>query len=148
MKATSNAETELAMGREPSEMSRPTTTTRSGFMESMGSGVHVLMSAKTALQIGARIGVVIGFTSTSTDKAGRSIPAPGRGALTIAREILQNTCRLSLTLDTALTSSPPTTSKFLNGLFMNMMCSAKRLSFASLKVKWTTHMCPTGSHNS
>jgi fatty acid synthase subunit alpha, fungi type len=30
MKATSNAETELAMGREPAEMSRPTTTTRSG----------------------------------------------------------------------------------------------------------------------
>ena len=30
MKASSNAETELAMGREPTEMSRPTTTTRSG----------------------------------------------------------------------------------------------------------------------
>ena len=30
MGATSNAETEFAMGREPTEMSRPTTTTRSG----------------------------------------------------------------------------------------------------------------------
>lgn len=30
MKATSNAETEMAMGREPNEMSRPTTTTRAG----------------------------------------------------------------------------------------------------------------------
>jgi hypothetical protein len=30
MKATSNAQTEFAMGREPTEMSRPTTTTRSG----------------------------------------------------------------------------------------------------------------------
>ena len=30
MKATSNTETEFAMGREPTEMSRPTTTTRSG----------------------------------------------------------------------------------------------------------------------
>ena len=30
MKATSNAESELAMGREPTEMSRPATTTRSG----------------------------------------------------------------------------------------------------------------------
>lgn len=30
MKATSNSETEFAMGREPAEMSRPTTTTRSG----------------------------------------------------------------------------------------------------------------------
>lgn len=30
MKATSNAETEFAMGREPTEMSRPATTTRAG----------------------------------------------------------------------------------------------------------------------
>jgi fatty acid synthase subunit alpha, fungi type len=30
MKATSNAQKEFAMGREPTEMSRPTTTTRSG----------------------------------------------------------------------------------------------------------------------
>jgi fatty acid synthase subunit alpha len=30
MKATSNADTEFAMGREPTEFSRPTTTTRSG----------------------------------------------------------------------------------------------------------------------
>jgi len=34
MKATSNAETEFAMGREPTEMSRPATTSRAGFMES------------------------------------------------------------------------------------------------------------------
>ena len=30
MKATSNAETEFAMGREPAEMSRPATTSRAG----------------------------------------------------------------------------------------------------------------------
>lgn len=30
MKATSNTETEFAMGREPTEMSRPATTTRGG----------------------------------------------------------------------------------------------------------------------
>ncbi|KAI0635636.1 fatty acid synthase [Trametes polyzona] len=87
MKATSNAETEFAMGREPTEMSRPATTTRSGFMEAQGSGVQVLMSAKTAIELGAPIRGIIGFTSTSTDKAGRSVPAPGRGALSIAREV-------------------------------------------------------------
>ncbi|OJT02257.1 Fatty acid synthase subunit alpha [Trametes pubescens] len=87
MKATSNAETEFAMGREPTEMSRPATTTRSGFMEAQGSGVQVLMSAKTALELGAPIRGIIGFTSTSSDKAGRSVPAPGRGALSIAREV-------------------------------------------------------------
>lgn len=83
MKATSNAETEFAMGREPAEMSRPATTTRSGvssispgvfrppdicvqFMEAQGTGVHVLMSAKTALELGAPIRGIVAFTSTST----------------------------------------------------------------------------------
>ncbi|KAG8889684.1 3-oxoacyl-[acyl-carrier-protein] synthase [Tulasnella sp. 332] len=86
MKATSSAETEFAMGREPNEFSRPTTSTRAGFMESQGTGVQILMSARTALEMGAAIRGVVAFTSTSTDKAGRSIPAPGRGVLTIARE--------------------------------------------------------------
>ncbi|PFH52946.1 hypothetical protein AMATHDRAFT_138867 [Amanita thiersii Skay4041] len=87
MKATSNAETEFAMGREPTEMSRPATTSRSGFMEAQGTGVHIVMSAKTALELGAPIRGILAFTSTSMDKAGRSIPAPGKGALTVAREI-------------------------------------------------------------
>ncbi|CAE6423597.1 unnamed protein product [Rhizoctonia solani] len=87
MKATSNTETEFAMGREPNEFSRPTTSTRSGFMESQGTGVQILMSAKTALEMGCAIQSIVAFTSTSTDKAGRSIPAPGRGVLSVAREI-------------------------------------------------------------
>ncbi|KDQ57051.1 hypothetical protein JAAARDRAFT_35647 [Jaapia argillacea MUCL 33604] len=87
MKATSNAETELAMGREPTEMSRPATTTRAGFMEAQGTGVHVVMSARTALELGAPIRGIVAYTATSTDKAGRSVPAPGRGALTVAREV-------------------------------------------------------------
>ncbi|KNZ81816.1 Fatty acid synthase subunit alpha [Termitomyces sp. J132] len=87
MKATSNAETEFAMGREPTEMSRPATSSRAGFMEAQGTGVHILMNAKTALELGAPIRGVLAFTSTSTDKAGRSVPAPGRGALTVAREV-------------------------------------------------------------
>jgi fatty acid synthase subunit alpha len=66
MKATSNSETEFAMGREPTEMSRPATTTRAGFMESQGTGVHILMSARTALELGAPIRGVVAFTSTST----------------------------------------------------------------------------------
>jgi len=54
------------MGREPTEMSRPATTTRAGFMESQGTGVHILMSARTALELGAPIRGIIAFTSTST----------------------------------------------------------------------------------
>ncbi|KAG9315241.1 hypothetical protein JVU11DRAFT_4375 [Chiua virens] len=66
MKATSNAETEFVMGREPTEMSRPTTTTRSGFMESQGTGIHIVMNAKTAIELGAPIRGILAFTSTST----------------------------------------------------------------------------------
>ncbi|RSH78623.1 3-oxoacyl-[acyl-carrier-protein] synthase [Apiotrichum porosum] len=87
MKATSNAETEFANGREPNEFSRPMTSTRSGFMESQGCGVHILMSARTAIEMGASIQGIVAYTSTHTDKAGRSVPAPGRGILSTAREV-------------------------------------------------------------
>lgn len=86
MKATSNAEQEFKHGRTPQEMSRPTTTTRSGFMESQGCGMQVIMNAQLALDMGVPIYGILGFTSTSTDKIGRSVPAPGQGVLTSARE--------------------------------------------------------------
>lgn len=86
MKATSNAEDEFAHGRTPQEMSRPTTTTRSGFMESQGCGMQVIMSAQLALDMGVPIYAILGLTTTATDKIGRSVPAPGQGVLTTARE--------------------------------------------------------------
>ncbi|KIW08511.1 fatty acid synthase subunit alpha [Verruconis gallopava] len=86
MKATSNAEDEFAHGRTPREMSRPTTTTRNGFMESQGCGMQVIMDAQLALDMGVPIYGILGFTATATDKIGRSVPAPGQGVLTTARE--------------------------------------------------------------
>ena len=86
MKATSNAEGEFAHGRTPKEMSRPTTTTRNGFMESQGCGMQVIMSAQLALDMGVPIYGILGLTATATDKIGRSVPAPGQGVLTTARE--------------------------------------------------------------
>ena len=86
MKATSNAEDELAHGRTPKEMSRPTTTTRNGFMESQGCGMQVIMTAQLALDMGVPIYGILGMTATATDKIGRSVPAPGQGVLTTARE--------------------------------------------------------------
>jgi 3-oxoacyl-(acyl-carrier-protein) synthase len=35
-------------------------------MEAQGTGVHVVMTAKTALELGAPIRGIIAFTSTST----------------------------------------------------------------------------------
>ena len=86
MKATSNAEDEVAHGRTPREMSRPTTTTRNGFMESQGCGMQVIMCAQLALDMGVPIYGILGLTATATDKTGRSVPAPGQGVLTTARE--------------------------------------------------------------
>ncbi|KAF6812261.1 fatty acid synthase alpha subunit [Colletotrichum sojae] len=86
MKATSNSVDELARGRTPGEMSRPTTTSRNGFMESQGSGTQLLMSAKLALDMGMPIHGILALTTTATDKTGRSVPAPGQGVLTTARE--------------------------------------------------------------
>ncbi|KAG1719846.1 hypothetical protein EDB19DRAFT_1918466 [Suillus lakei] len=53
MKAVSNAEIEFAMGHEPTEISRLATTTRSGFIESEGTGIDIIVTARTALEIGA-----------------------------------------------------------------------------------------------
>jgi fatty acid synthase subunit alpha len=86
MKATSNAVDEFAHGRTPKEMSRPTTTTRNGFMESQGCGMQIIMSARLALDMGTPIYGILGLTATATDKVGRSVPAPGQGVLTTARE--------------------------------------------------------------
>lgn len=86
MKATSDSVTEAAHGRTPSEMSRPTATTRSGFMESQGAGIQVLMNAKLAIEMGVPIYGIVALTATASDKIGRSVPAPGRGILTNARE--------------------------------------------------------------
>ncbi|KAJ1969223.1 fatty acid synthase alpha subunit Lsd1, partial [Dispira parvispora] len=68
MKATSNTDEEFKRGRTPREMSRPSTTTRSGFMESYGSGIQVLMSANVAIEMGVPIYGIIALTNTATDK--------------------------------------------------------------------------------
>lgn len=86
MKATSNSVDEFARGREPRDMCRPATDTRAGFMESQGAGIHVLMAADLAVKMGVPIRGIIACTNTATDKNGRSIPAPGQGILTTAKE--------------------------------------------------------------
>lgn len=55
-------------------------------MESQGSSVQYLM-VKTVLKIVAPIRGIIAFTSMPTDKAGRSVPAPGHRTFLIAREV-------------------------------------------------------------
>jgi len=86
MKATANSDLETAKARDPKQMCRPMTSSRSGFMESHGSGVHVLMAGDLALAMGVPIYAVVGLVHTAMDREGRSVPAPGKGVLTIAAE--------------------------------------------------------------
>ncbi|KAJ1942864.1 fatty acid synthase alpha subunit Lsd1, partial [Linderina pennispora] len=84
--ATASSIDEVKRGRTPAEMSRPCTSSRNGFVESLGAGILTLMSASAAIEFGAPIYGVLAMTATSTDKEGRSVPAPGQGILTTARE--------------------------------------------------------------
>ncbi|PYI00540.1 putative 3-oxoacyl-synthase [Aspergillus sclerotiicarbonarius CBS 121057] len=86
MKATSNTIDELSKGRLPHEMSRPSTTSRAGFMESAGCGIQIITTASTALKMGLPVYAIVAYTQMAGDRVGRSVPAPGQGVLTAARE--------------------------------------------------------------
>lgn len=86
MNATVNAKEEFAKGRLPSEMSRPTSDTRAGFVEGQGSGVHIITTADLALRLGLPVYGVIAASTMAADKISRSVPAPGQGVLSFARE--------------------------------------------------------------
>ncbi|KAL2131426.1 hypothetical protein VTI74DRAFT_5116 [Chaetomium olivicolor] len=89
MKATVDVAAELARGRRPSEMSRPTAESRAGFVEAYGCGVQLLCRADIALEMGLPIYAIISGSAMAADKIGRSVPAPGNGILTFAREPVQ-----------------------------------------------------------
>lgn len=86
MKATVNTRDEFAKGRTPREMSRPTTESRAGFVESHGCGIQIIASAELALEMGLPIYGVVASSTMAADKIGRSVPAPGQGVLSFARE--------------------------------------------------------------
>jgi len=86
MKATCNNDDDTAKGRSPKEMCRPMTSSRAGFMESHGAGIHVLMAGDLAVEMGVPIYAVLGQVHTAMDKEGRSVPAPGKGVLTVVSE--------------------------------------------------------------
>ncbi|TLD24731.1 hypothetical protein PspLS_06296 [Pyricularia sp. CBS 133598] len=86
MKATCDTDVQEAAGRTPAEMSRPAASSRAGFVEAQGCGVQVLTSAELAIEMGLPIYGIVAYSNLSADKIGRSVPAPGQGVLTNARE--------------------------------------------------------------
>jgi fatty acid synthase subunit alpha, fungi type len=99
MKATVDARKELANGRLPREMSRPTSDTRAGFVESQGSGVQIITTAKLALDLGLPIYGIIAASTMAADKISRSVPAPGQGVLSFAKETAEAASSPLLQLD-------------------------------------------------
>ncbi|KAK8076207.1 hypothetical protein PG994_003479 [Apiospora phragmitis] len=99
MQATIDLDKDAATGRTPKEASRPTTTTRAGFVEGEGAGIQLLTTAQLALDMGLPIRGIIALTHTASDKIGRSVPAPGKGVLTIAAERKQSSTIPSRMLD-------------------------------------------------
>ncbi|KAK6825642.1 3-oxoacyl-synthase [Apiospora arundinis] len=86
MKATLHGDADAAKGRLPSQASRPTASSRAGFVEGAGCGVQLVMNAELALKMGLPIYGVVAYTQMAGDGIGRSVPAPGQGVLTAARE--------------------------------------------------------------
>ncbi|KAI9503777.1 acyl transferase domain-containing protein [Coemansia spiralis] len=87
MGATNNSLDDFAHGRTPAEACRPCTSTRNGFTEGQGAGVVVLMSASAAIECGAPIYGIVAMSRMASDKQGKSVPAPGKGVLTAAKEV-------------------------------------------------------------
>jgi len=56
-------------------------------MESQGAGVQILMTLDLALEMGVPIYAILAGAFTASDRQGRSVPAPGQGILTTAREV-------------------------------------------------------------
>jgi fatty acid synthase subunit alpha len=128
IKATANCAEELDRGRLPSEMSRPTASSRSGFAESAGCGVQILMNAELALKLGLPIHGILAYSQMASDRIGRSIPAPGKGILTAARETME--AKYSSFLDLAFRRAgfdaevTDIQQKFDNGPLLKMQVSA------------------------
>ncbi len=99
MNATVNPQEEFDKGRLPSEMSRPTSDTRAGFMEAQGSGMQILTTADLALRLGLPIYGVIAASTMAADKISRSVPAPGQGILSFARQTPEVSASLLLDME-------------------------------------------------
>ena len=99
MNATVNPQEEFDKGRLPSEMSRPTSDSRAGFMEAQGSGMQILTTADLALRLGLPIYGVIAASTMAADKISRSVPAPGQGVLSFARQTSEASVSLLLDME-------------------------------------------------
>jgi 3-oxoacyl-(acyl-carrier-protein) synthase len=86
MKATASSDELLALGIEPSRMSRPNDRRRRGFVEGQGAGAQILARASVAMRLGLPVYGIIAHASAHGDGINLSVPAPGIGVLSVAAE--------------------------------------------------------------
>ena len=84
MNATADTDQMLAMGLEPSQISRANDVRRRGFVEAQGGGTILLARGDVALRMGLPVHGVLGYAASFGDGIHKSIPAPGMGALACA----------------------------------------------------------------
>lgn len=85
MAATVDMDFMLKHAISPHRMSRPHDTMRKGFIESQGGGTVIITRLSTAINLGLPVHAVIGGSWTFGDGHSKSIPAPGYGLLSVAR---------------------------------------------------------------
>lgn len=86
MAATCDTQDMLNRGIEPAHMSRPNDSRRGGFVEAQGGGTLLLARLDKALELGLPVYGVLAFADTRSDGIQTSIPAPGMGLASIARD--------------------------------------------------------------
>ena len=84
MNATANSNEPLARGIS-CVVSRANDRRRGGFVEAQGGGTVLLTRGSIALEMGLPVLAVVAHAQTFSDGAHTSIPAPGLGALAVAR---------------------------------------------------------------
>lgn len=104
MNATANSQELLDRGISPRFVSRANDRRRGGFVEAQGGGTVLLTRASVALDMGLPVLAVVAHTQTFSDGAHTSIPAPGLGALAVARgkedsAIARNLAELGVGID-------------------------------------------------
>ena len=85
MNATANSNELLARGISSRFVSRANDRRRGGFVEAQGGGTVLLTRGSVALEMGLPVLAVVAHAQTFSDGAHTSIPAPGLGALAVAR---------------------------------------------------------------
>ncbi|WP_233266726.1 type I polyketide synthase [Tomitella fengzijianii] len=119
MSATADSEAMAAKGIDPRRFSRANDRRRGGFVESAGGGTVLLARGDVAAELGLPVLGVVAWAGSHADGVHTSIPAPGIGALGVARggrtsQLAKALATVGLTVDDVAVVSKHDTSTAAN----------------------------------